>query len=53
MRAYNDLRQHLKALEQRGMLIRVKRPINKNTELHPLVRWQFRSHVSESKVSQG
>jgi hypothetical protein len=45
----NDLRQHLSALEERGLLVRVKRPINKNTELHPLVRWQFRSHMPESE----
>jgi UbiD family decarboxylase len=49
MPGYNDLRQHLKALEEKGMLVRVKRPINKNTELHPLVRWQFRSNLPESQ----
>jgi UbiD family decarboxylase len=47
MRNYRDLREHLKELEERGLLIRVKRPIDKNTELHPLVRWQFRSHLPE------
>ena len=46
---YNDLRQHLKALEERGLLFRVKRPINKDTELHPLIRWQFRSNLKESE----
>ena len=25
-----------------GLLYRIKRPINKDTEMHPLVRWQFR-----------
>jgi UbiD family decarboxylase len=39
---YRDFREHLKALEERGKLIRVKREINKDTELMPLVRWQFR-----------
>ena len=48
MPGYHDLRQHLKALEERGLLVRVKRPINKDTELHPLVRWQFRSDLPES-----
>ncbi len=37
-----ELRAHLQELERRGKLIRVSRPINKDTELHPLVRWQFR-----------
>src|SRR6266496_3419363 len=30
------------ALEERGKLVRVKQRINKDTELMPLVRWQFR-----------
>ncbi|HVA23579.1 MAG TPA: UbiD family decarboxylase, partial [Chloroflexota bacterium] len=37
-----DLRSHLAELEARGLLVRVSRPIDKDTELHPLVRWQFR-----------
>jgi 3-polyprenyl-4-hydroxybenzoate decarboxylase len=37
-----DIREHIKNLEQRGLLIRVKRPSNKDTEIHPIVRWQFR-----------
>ncbi|MBU2499272.1 MAG: UbiD family decarboxylase [Proteobacteria bacterium] len=48
-RTYNDLRQHLTALEEKGLLFRVKRAINKNTELHPLIRWQFRSNLPESQ----
>jgi len=39
---YRDFREHLDALERRGKLVRVKREINKDTELMPLVRWQFR-----------
>src|SRR3954447_8105270 len=39
---YRDVREHLQALEERGKLVRVKREINKDTELMPLVRWQFR-----------
>jgi len=38
----HDLRSHLTDLEARAKLVRVSRPINKDTELHPLVRWQFR-----------
>lgn len=36
-----DLQQHLQDLENAGLLVRVDRPINKDTQLHPLVRWQF------------
>src|SRR4051794_8186341 len=38
---YGDLRDHIKALDDAGLLVRVDVPINKDTELHPLVRWQF------------
>src|SRR5256714_2859591 len=46
-RKYADLHEHLKALEAAGLLIRVERPINKDTEMHPLVRWQFRGGIAE------
>ncbi|MDP9129955.1 MAG: UbiD family decarboxylase, partial [Candidatus Binatota bacterium] len=39
---YRDFREHLTALEERGKLVRIQREINKDTELMPLVRWQFR-----------
>ena len=42
MAYYKDLREHIKALEAHKKLVRIKREINKDTELHPLVRWQFR-----------
>ena len=45
---YRDVREHLKALEERGKLVRIKREINKDTELMPLVRWQFRG-LAESQ----
>lgn len=38
---YPDLHEHIHRLEAAGRLVRVQRPIDKNTELHPLVRWQF------------
>jgi UbiD family decarboxylase len=44
-----DLQQHLAALEAQGLLVRVDRPINKDTELHPLVRWQFQGGIPEDK----
>ena len=39
--AYPDLHDHVRRLDEAGLLVRVSRPIDKNTELHPLVRWQF------------
>jgi 4-hydroxy-3-polyprenylbenzoate decarboxylase len=36
-------------LEANGLLLRIDRPINKDTELHPLVRWQFLGGVPEDK----
>jgi len=42
MKYYKDLREHIDALESNGKLIRIKREINKDTELMPLVRCQFR-----------
>jgi 4-hydroxy-3-polyprenylbenzoate decarboxylase len=44
-----DLQDHLTDLEACGLLIRIERPINKDTELHPLVRWQFLGGVPEDK----
>jgi 4-hydroxy-3-polyprenylbenzoate decarboxylase len=45
----SDFQTHLAALEQRGLVVRVDRPINKDTELHPLARWQFQGGLSEEK----
>ena len=39
---YRDLHQWLDFLESRGQLCRVSRTVNKDTEMHPLVRLQFR-----------
>src|SRR5660397_217292 len=44
-RNYPDLRDHLAALDDKGLLRRVDRPINKDTEIHPLVRWQYRGGI--------
>jgi UbiD family decarboxylase len=43
-----DFQTHLAELEARGLLERIDRPINKDTELHPLVRWQFLGGIAES-----
>ncbi len=42
-----DFQSHLALLESKGLLIRVDRPINKDTELHPLVRCQFLGGIAE------
>lgn len=46
---YPDLHAHIAALEKQGLLFRVKRPINKDTEMHALVRWQFRGGIPEAQ----
>jgi UbiD family decarboxylase len=43
-----DFQAHLADLEARGLLVRIERPINKDTELHPLVRWQFLGGIPEN-----
>src|SRR5829696_1104664 len=48
-RTYSDLHEHLRTLEAAGLLVRVERPINKDTEMHPLVRWQFRGGIPEAE----
>ncbi|MDE3091058.1 MAG: UbiD family decarboxylase, partial [Chloroflexota bacterium] len=47
--AYPDLHEHLKLLEARGLLRRIQQPINKDTEIHPLVRWQYRGGIPEEE----
>ena len=47
--SYPDLQEHLHALEEKGLLLRIHHPINKDTEIHPLVRWQFRGGIPESE----
>ncbi|HMF21940.1 MAG TPA: UbiD family decarboxylase [Pseudolabrys sp.] len=48
-RSYRDLHEHLDALEKRGLLRRIDHPINKDTEMHPLVRWQFVGGMDEAE----
>jgi 4-hydroxy-3-polyprenylbenzoate decarboxylase len=45
-RAYLDLHEHVDSLRENGLLIEVDRSINKDTEMHPLVRWQFRGGIA-------
>ncbi len=48
-RSYPDLHDHLRALDKAGLLVTVKREISKDTEMHPLVRWQFRGGIPEKE----
>ncbi len=49
VRPPRDLHEHLATLEQSGLLVRVDRPINKDTQLQPLVRWQFIGGAAEAE----
>jgi UbiD family decarboxylase len=49
MRDYQDLHDYIGALDKAGLLRRIDRPTNKDTELYPLVRWQFRGGVPEEE----
>src|SRR5215470_2409354 len=44
-----DFQTHLAALEAEGLLVRVERPIDKDSELHPLVRWQFQGGLPDEQ----
>src|SRR3954469_18344493 len=44
-----DFQQHLAALEAAGLVTRIDRPIDKDTELHALMRWQFVGGLREEK----
>jgi UbiD family decarboxylase len=46
-RQYPDLHEHLDRLELEGLLVRVTEPVDKDQEMHPLVRWQFRGGIKE------
>ena len=48
-RTYNDLPRHIEALRAAGLLMVVDREINKDTEMHPLVRWQYRGGMAEAE----
>jgi UbiD family decarboxylase len=49
LRAYADLHEHVLALAREGLLVVVDEPVNKDTEMHPLVRWQYRGGIQEAE----
>src|SRR5213080_3956694 len=46
-RSYPDLHEHVLALKRAGLLHVIDEPINKDTQMHPLVRWQYRGGIAE------
>ena len=40
-----DLQDHLQRLEKSDLLQKINREIDKNSELHPLARWQFQGGI--------
>ena len=51
MAYYKDLRDYLKALEDKSKLTRIKGEINKDTQLYPLIRLQFRGLPEEDRTA--
>ena len=47
-RGYPDLHEHLEELKKRGLLLTISRAVDKDSELHPLVRWQFVGGMDEA-----
>ncbi len=47
--APRNLADHIARLQDRGLLTHVPRAINKDTELHPLARWQFQGGLHEDE----
>jgi len=46
-KGYPDFQDHLKSLEAAGLTRTIDVAVNKDTEMHPLVRWQFRGGIDE------
>ena len=47
LRPSPDLQSHLALLEEKGLLVRIDEPIDKDSELHALVRCQFVGGIAE------
>ena len=45
-RNYPDLPEHLQRLRERDLLWVIDEPVDKDAEMHPLVRWQFRGGIA-------
>ncbi len=49
MAYYKSLREYLEALDKAGNLVTITNPINKDTQLHPLVSLQYRGLPAEQR----
>ncbi len=49
MSYYRDFREYMNVLEESQNLVRFSRETNKDTELMPLVRWQYRGLPEEGR----
>jgi 4-hydroxy-3-polyprenylbenzoate decarboxylase len=47
--APGDLQEHLSRLERLGLVTRIDRAIDKDSELHPLARWQFQGGLDDAQ----
>jgi UbiD family decarboxylase len=46
---HKDLRDYIRTLDKCGLLVTIKNPVNKDTQLHSLVRLQFRGLPEEQR----
>ncbi len=46
-RRYRDLSEHVAALDEAELLWTIDEPVNKDSEMHPLVRWQYRGGIAD------
>ena len=46
-RSYADFLERMQELKKRGLLVTIDRPVDKDAEWHPLVRWQFVGDIAE------
>src|SRR5829696_2367902 len=46
-RGYADLQEHLETLRKENLLLTIDRAVDKDSELHPLVRWQYVGGIEE------
>ena len=50
MAYYRDFREYLARLEDAGKLRRISKTVDRDRELHPLVRWQYRGLDEEDRT---
>ena len=48
-RGYPDLHDHLRSLDAAGLLRTIDATVDKDSQMTPLVRWQFRGGIPEAE----